>query len=193
MSNKSNEERLKILQERLNQIHEKNNSTEKEHPEEAQEEQEHVQQSNETLVEEPVQEKPKKRKLPLLLLIGALIFILFYIYNNSEISFEISTDNITEEIKEEQVIEEKIPIVYNLNFGQAKYLILVDSFSDENTAKALVNDKKVNGYASGYFFLPESSNSNEELYQVYIGPFMNIEEANQWGNTLKEDFTTISL
>ena len=57
MSNKSNEERLKILQERLNQIHKKNNSTETEHPEKAQEE--HVRQSNEILEEQPVQEKPK--------------------------------------------------------------------------------------------------------------------------------------
>ena len=59
MSNKSNEERLKILQERLSQIHEKNNSTNEEGiKEELQEE--HTQKSNENLVEEPVQKKPKK-------------------------------------------------------------------------------------------------------------------------------------
>ena len=50
MSNKSNEERLKILQERLSQIHEKNNYTSQEQKKEEVQE-EHVQQSNENLKE----------------------------------------------------------------------------------------------------------------------------------------------
>lgn len=193
MSNKSNEERLRILQERLNQIREKQNSKTTKIKEETK------------VVEEPIHKNiskeeltpknnPIKKKLPLLVLLAMLTFIALYIYKDSDINIETITKDIKQEtIKEEIKIDKEETLKYTLNFGEAKHIILLNNFEDESTAKALVNDKKINGYKADYFFLPDSSNSNEKLYQVYIGPFLTIQEANQWANTLEENYTTISL
>ena len=59
---------------------------------------------------------------------------------------------------------------------------------------------RVKGYKSDYFFLPDHSNSEEspepenfELYKVFIGPYENQEETNQWTKKLDLDFEIISL
>ena len=57
----------------------------------------------------------------------------------------------------------------------------------------MVNDLKVKGYKCDYFFLPEKSNSKEEVYKVFIGPYENEEETNQWTKNLEVDFEIIKL
>ena len=57
----------------------------------------------------------------------------------------------------------------------------------------MVNDLKVKGYKCNYFYLPEKSNLSDEVYQVFIGPYENEEETNQWANNLEEEFNIITL
>ena len=70
-------------------------------------------------------------------------------------------------------------LTYNLNIS-GNHIAITASFDDESSAKGMVNDLIVKGFASNYFFLPNQSNSKEEIYKVFIGPYESLEEVNQW-------------
>ena len=73
-----------------------------------------------------------------------------------------------------------------MDFGEAKYLVLLSSFNNEEEAKTFTDEKVKSGYDANYFFLPEESNSKEHIYQVYIVPYFSESEAKQWASTLEE-------
>jgi hypothetical protein len=57
----------------------------------------------------------------------------------------------------------------------------------------MVKDLTMKGYKCDYFFLPEKSNSKKEIYKVFIGPYENAEETNQWVKNLEVEFEIIKL
>ena len=181
MSDKTNDEKLKVLQERLAQIKQKSETTA----------------PQETVVEiaTPKESIPQNERIPrsfgwmrYIVIIGALGlgYGLFYAYN----TYYLSSDEGMEETQE-------FVLEYNLNFPgeheEVKNIAITASFVDESLAKAMVNDLKVKGYKCNYFFLPEKSNSKEEVYKVFIGPYENEEETNQWTNNLEEDAEIVKL
>ena len=183
MSDRTNDEKLRILQERLSQIKEKR---ENQMPISKEEEEEEV-----IEVAAPQTETPQKEKTPIsfgwlkyVVIIGALGYGMFYVYNNIDNTFSSSDKGIKN--TKEFVLE------YNLNIP-GKKIAITASFEDESSAKAMVNDLKVKGYKCDYFFLPNKSNSKEKVYKVFIGPYETEEEINQWTKNLEGDFEIIKL
>lgn len=182
MSDKSNDEKLIILQERLAQIKQKKDNPIPQ-----------IQQREEIIeVATPEIEIPKKeRKLISLGWVKYIVIIVvvgfgsFYSYNNIDFSNLNSSEKITEEPKE-------FVLEYYLNL-KGDNISIISSFEDENSAKAMVNDLKVKGYKCDYFYLPNKSNSTEEIYKVFIGPYENNEETNQWIENIDVEFEIIKL
>ena len=172
MSDKSNDEKLRILQERLAQIKQK------------QEPSVSPRQQRVDVIEvaTPEIEIPKKESKPIslgwlkyVLIIGGVGYGAFYTYTNFDLS---SSEEVSKNIVEKEVI-----LKYNLNL-KGDNIAITSIFKDENSAKAMVNDLKVKGFKCDYFFLPNKSNSTEEVYNVFIGPYENIEETQQWIDNL---------
>ena len=191
----SNEERLRILRERLEQIQQKNGNTP---PSVFQKEE-----KAETIIDTPnnndIPSSKRRNKLPLLFLIAILLYTSYYIYTNITPPNQNAVEELTEETKEEETEElteevtEEIALKYTLNFGKKKHLIIANSFVNEESAKSFLDNKIKDGYTADYFFLPDVSNSLDKIYQVYIGPFSTLEETNQWSSTLEGEFEILIL
>tara|TARA_B110000263_G_C15078691_1_gene405268 strand:- start:79 stop:630 length:552 start_codon:yes stop_codon:yes gene_type:complete len=183
MNDRANNEKLRILQERLAQIKQKDETL-----------MSPIDQREEVIeVALPQTETPQKEKTPIsfgwlkyVIIIGALGYGSFYAYNNMDFSNIFSSSDKGMEETQKFVLE------YNLNIPGEKIAITA-SFEDESSAKAMVNDLKVKGYKCDYFFLPNKSNSKEEIYKVFIGPYENAEETNQWTQNLERDFEIVQL
>ena len=183
MSDRTNDEKLRILQERLSQIKQKSetsSATSKKEKEEAIE------------AASPQTAIPQKEKNPISfkwLKYSILYFLCgfgaYYAYNNIDFANTFASDEEIEETKE-------FVLEYDLNIPGEKIAITA-SFEDESSAKAMVNDLKEKGYKCDYFFLPEKSNSTEEIYKVFIGPYETEGEANQEVKPLKTEFEIINL
>jgi cell division septation protein DedD len=115
----------------------------------------------------------------------------YYLYTNFDFNSLLpEKSKISEQIIPEDVV---VQLQYSLNFGEAKHLVLLSSFGDESLAKSLVEQKITEGYAANYFFLPSVSNSNEQIYRVYLGPYFSQSEAKQWAGTLEDESEILNL
>ena len=202
MSDRTNDEKLRILQERLAQIKVKDDA---DLPQEPMDELAQIKQKNkipaatskekkEEVIEvaSPQTETPQKEKNPIsfkwlkYFIISCLCgFGGYYAYNNIDFANTFASDEEIEETKE-------FVLEYDLNIPGEKIAITA-SFEDECSAKAMVNDLKEKGYKCDYFFLPEKSNSTEEIYKLFIGPYETEGEANQEAKPLKTEFEIINL
>jgi hypothetical protein len=170
MSDRTNDEKLRILQERLAQIKEKQKR------------------KAEIEIATPEEDIPQKERAPKssgwvkyvgilgIVIIGAIVGMYF--------AFEPS-DKVIEETQE-------FILEYDLDMP-GENIVITASFEEEFLAKAMVNDLKVKFPKCDYFFLPDKSNSKEEVYKVFIGPYENEEETNQWTENLELDFEIIKL
>ena len=185
MNNNTNEEKLRILQERLTQIKQKEKAVLT--PPNNQEKEE-IQITADNI---DVNQKEKKtvsfswlKYISFTIVFG---YAIFYSYNNiKSLKLEPTSDKIDSEN------EVETPLKYSLDLI-GHNIATVATFEDEGSAKALVNDLKIKGFKCSYFYLPDQSNSIEEVYRVFIGPYENIEETNQWGENLKVEFDIIQL
>ncbi len=184
----SNEERLRILRERLDQIQQKNSNT----PPSVSQAEEKVEKIIDTPNNNDIPSSKRRNKLPLLFLIAILLYTGYYIYTNiTPPNPNAVEEEVAEEVTEE--VTEEIALEYTLNFGKKKHLIIANSFENEESAKSFLDNKIKDGYTADYFFLPDVSNSSDKIYQVYIGPFSTLEETNQWASTLEGKFEILSL
>mgnify|MGYP001209613252 CR=1 FL=1 len=184
MSEKTNDEKLKILRERLAQIKQKHNSVT---------DQESYDQETTSYEQASTNykssEKKSSNKIKYLIIIIFLASF-FYIFNNLNLS-SIQNKTISQDA---EVITNKEDSVlsYNLNL-QGNNIVIVNSFDNESSSKVLVNDLKVKGYKTNYHYLPNVSNSNKKIYEVFIGPYENLEEASQWIQNINKEVTVISI
>jgi len=186
MSNKTNEEKLRILQERLATIQKKKDT-------EKQVEVEKTQPVSPVFKEElvnqpeiePISKTPRKPRNNN----GTFkYFIIFFVialvgYASTQfIDFNslFSSDETTEEN------ETVTNIIYNKSSFNGNYLIILNSFEDQNVANAESQKYITDGYNCEVLQLSGVSNSEEEIFQTYIGPFNKLEEANQFLNSTKE-------
>ena len=184
MSDKTNDEKLRILQERLAQIKQKKNISSATR--------ENI--NKEIEVPTPKMESPYKEKDPMsfkwlkyFILSFCIVFGASYAYNNIDFNSLLS-DKIDK--KEIDVVERTLE--YNLDL-KGDNIVITATFEDESSAKAMMNDLKTKGFKSDYFYLPNKSNSTEEVYKVFIGPYEHEEETNQWAENLKVEFEIITL
>ena len=193
MSNLNNEERLKILRARLDEIQQKNFSTE------------NVQNVKEKVVETPSSTNKNTSKSNVLkyVIISALIgFGLTYLFTNVidiETKFEFETEKITddssievEEIEEIVEVEENITYKFSFNENFSHLIISTLSYSEEE-AKKMADKDTSEGYHASSFYIPDNSNSSQELFKIKIGPYYSIEEAEQWNSTLEEETEIVAL
>ena len=167
MSKRTNEEKLRILQERLAEINEKQSKQEAA-----------IEISTTEVKTETVEQKTSN--LSWIKYVGVVAIaacVILFSYNN------------------EKDIEATIPfkLIYSFEWEEEWGFAVIGSFGEEAPAKALANEKKAKGYECDYFFLPDNSNSKEEIYKVFIGPYENEEETNQWTKNLEVDFEIIRL
>lgn len=188
MSDKTNEEKLRILHDRLNHIKQKQESAAS--PKE----------KTETIIDnssidiETSYVKRRSTLFALLKYVAIVIctYLVFYAYNNINLSSSkleettISIDEVNE------INQDSFSLEYEFKLKGDK-IVIISTFDDENSAKAMTNDLAVKGFKADYFFLPNKSNSNEEVYKVFIGPYEHEEETNQWVKNLDVDFEIISL
>jgi len=200
MEHNDNEQRLRILQERLGQIKNK---------QEAKQQQPKIDnnppyptynpratESSEENVAPTIEQKERKpikfpwKFIKIILILGALSYSGFYLYNNVDFTSLIPSTTQTQET----VIENSAtPLQYALDFGEAKHPVIIGDFAEENTAIELVNSSKSDGYDANYFYLPSVSNSTEQVYQVYLGPYFSASEAKQWAGTINGETEILSL
>lgn len=186
MSNKTNEEKLRILNDRLNHIKKK-----QEIASSTKEKKEKNIDNSSIKIEQPY----TKRRLisfSLLKYVAIIIctYLVFYAYNN--INSSTLEDNKTSMDEVNEINKNSSSLEYNFKL-QGDKIVILSTFEDEMSAKAMTNDLIVKGFKADYFFLPNKSNSTEEIYKVFIGPYEHEEETNQWVKNLNLDFEIISL
>ena len=188
MSDKKNEEKLRILQERLAQIKQKQSF-----PVPISQQREAV-----TEVSNSNNEVPKKERNPLDLswikkavIVGSVAYGIFYGYTN--IDFDSLATSSSEEENSEELASNQLKYKFDLIGSNIAIINTPDLITDEGSAKAIVNDLKVKGFKCNYFYLPKNSNLTDEVYQVFIGPYENEKETNQWAKNLETEFNIITL
>ena len=203
MEHYDNEQRLRILQERLGQIKNKQEDRQEQqprtentspyptyNPRATQSSQEDV-----ILVKEEGKEKKSSgfasKTFLRLLILGILVGGGVYLYTNFDLSSLISEESEIAKQASPEVVA--VPLQYSFDFGEAKHLVIIASFEDESLAKTLVEERITEGYTANYFFLPTVSNSDEQVYRVYLGPYFSESEAKQWAGTLEGESEILNL
>ena len=193
MSNLNNEERLKILRARLDEIQQKNFSTE------------NVQNKKEKVVETPsstVKHTSKSNVLKYVIISALIGFGLTYLFTNVidiETKFEFETEKITgdspKEVEEiEEIVEVEENITYNFSFNENFSHLIISTLSySEEEAKKMVDKYTSEGFQASAFYIPDSSNSSQELFKIMFGPYYPLEEAEQWESYLNEETEIIAL
>lgn len=183
MSNKTNEEKISILNQRLSEIKQKKENSEIKEKQE-------IKESESTSPEIEISQE----KIPMSygwlkysIITFCIVFGGYYAYNNINLNLlKTEETNIT---KSDTV---KTPLKYNLEL-KGDNIVITATFEDENSAKRMTEDLRLKGFQSNYFYLPNKSNSIEKVYKVFIGPYEHIEETNQWIKNLEMEFQIIPL
>ena len=196
-----NEEKLKILQERLRQIKEKD---------------ENISSSNNIInqssthknigndISEKSSPKSSKSKIYIFisfLLVFALAFVISKTYDNIKFDFNVIFDKndnvVNNEVKEEKdsdiQIEKKYDIDKFTDIVKGEIAVVLNLSSEEeaiNTKNELISK----GFKARYFFSSDYSNISDESYEILIGPYETENELNQWLNNINtKSITRISL
>tara|TARA_B110001454_G_C12721034_1_gene434697 strand:+ start:2434 stop:3006 length:573 start_codon:yes stop_codon:yes gene_type:complete len=180
MSKTKNEERLEILNKRLAEIGQKQvNPIE-----------ESVKIEPETSSTSYPQENKKSGRLKTYILRIVIVLIGFLIIkymNLGELFYKPTKEKVQTQIKNEVITDEKIK--YNFSFNNDEFIIVFSEFDDKNEAIKMKEEKSRDfvDFDINYFFLPNKSNSKEEVYKLYAGPINGFGEAKHWYNVIAEN------
>ena len=201
MSDKTNEEKLRILKERLATIQQKKETN---YTEEVKKDKPVAPVFEEDLVNErkPESDSTKKKSSAWKIIFFLILFAFFggigyYSYNNDfkmdptieniKKDFDdmyvslFGNDNKDEDDKEKK--KKKKKVIYNKSSFDGNFIIVLNTFDEKELADDEAQSLSEKGYKSGVFLLSDVSNSEEEVVQTYIGPFNKEGEANQYLNS----------
>ena len=197
MSKSNNEERRDIVNKRLSEINDKivnpNKKTISETPSEN--------------IQEQINDTPKNsNKLKKYLLRIAIVVIVFFVLKSINfgdlISSSFNKTSSNDETKIEVKVDipanksnEKVDLKYNFNFEGGKSIIVFGDYQTEALAIE-AKDKFAQNFVEfplTYFFLPNKSNSKEEIYQLYLGPIDGESKAKQWSKLIGEKNQVINF
>ena len=197
MSKSNNEERRDIVNKRLSEINDKivnpNKKTISETPSEN--------------IQEQINDTPKNsNKLKTYLLRIAIVVIVFFVLKSINfgdlISSSFNKTSSNDETKIEVKVDipanksnEKVELKYNFNFEGGKSIIIFGDYQTEALAIE-AKDKFAQNFVEfplTYFFLPNKSNSKEEIYQLYLGPIDGESKAKQWSKLIGEKNQVINF
>ena len=184
MSNKTNDEKLRILQERLDQIRQRKvTSSTPPKPQNDQIEAGTIQ--NEINKDE--KNKTSFGWIKYFATFFVIGFVAFSIYNKFYLNSTVADEAAIETVN---IVENNIE--YKLNL-KGDNIVIIATFEEEEITKSKVKELRLKGFKSNYFYLPNKSNSTEKVYKVFIGPYEHKEEANQWTENIELDFEVIKL
>ena len=184
MTDKTNDEKLKILRDRLAQIQDKSTNENSLSDRKDINLEKDINNSIENSVEITKNKKNNKTVIYIILffLIGLSTF--FYFLENKTADIIEKTDFVTEVVEKE--------IIYSIKY-KGNNIAVISKFLEESSAKAEVNNLITKGFKADYVFLPEISNSLRKEYQVFIGPYETIEETNQWIKNIDKEISIINI
>lgn len=197
MSKSNNEERRDIVNKRLSEINDKivnpNKKAISETPSEN--------------IQEQINDTPKNsNKLKTYLLRIAIVVIVFFVLKSINfgdlISSSFNKTSSNDETKIEVKVDipanksnEKVDLKYNFNFEGGKSIIVFGNYQTEALAIE-AKEKFAQNFVEfplTYFFLPNKSNSKEEIYQLYLGPIDGESKAKQWSKLIGEKNQVINF
>lgn len=197
MSKSNNEERRDIVNKRLSEINDKivnpNKKIISETPSEN--------------IQEQINDTPKNsNKLKTYLLRIAIVVIVFFVLKSINfgdlISSSFNKTSSNDETKIEVKVDipanksnEKVDIKYNFNFEGGKSIIVFGNYQTEALAIE-AKEKFAQNFVEfplTYFFLPNKSNSKEEIYQLYLGPIDGESKAKQWSKLIGDKNQVINF
>lgn len=197
MSKSNNEERRDIVNKRLSEINDKivnpNKKTISETPSEN--------------IQEQINDTPKNsNKLKKYLLRIAIVVIVFFVLKSINFGDLISSSYNKTSSNDETKIEvkvdipanksnKKVDLKYNFNFEGGKSIIVFGDYQTEALAIE-AKEKFAQNFVEfplTYFFLPNKSNSKEEIYQLYLGPIDGESKAKQWSKLIGEKNQVINF
>ena len=180
MTEKSNDEKLKILHERLKVIKEKNEVQENPISNEKTQSIEVLQKDEENSVKFANNPENNKNRNGLIkYLIITILFIIIGYFSIGLIKNNNSPYSKNEDYSEIYVNE----ITYQKSEFNGNYIIVLNDFIKLSEAEKEVIILKNDGYEAGVFQLSGVSNSKKEIFQTYIGPFNKLQEAKQYLNS----------
>ena len=172
MGKKTNEEKLKILQERLATIQKNQDITS-----ETKEKEKNKEETENTKIQSDSVPRKGNGGLKYIIICLSGIFLLtvlgyggYKLYNNSSESEENNQK-----------------LIYNKSVWEGKegFIVVINSHKEMSNAKAEVKDLRIEGYECNLFYLPTVSNSQDTVFQTFIGPFEFDSEAKEWLNSPK--------
>jgi hypothetical protein len=89
----------------------------------------------------------------------------------------------------------KVDFKYSFNFEDGKSIIVFGNYQTEALAIE-AKEKFAQNFVEfplTYFFLPNKSNSKEEIYQLYLGPIDGESKAKQWSKLIGEKNQVINF
>ena len=184
MSDNTNEEKLRILQERLAQIQQKKEVKQEEKIENSKpvapvfEEDLVHQEEIDPIAKTPREPINKPNGLKYLIILFVVCLLGYSAFEFVDFKSILSSEEAGDEIMEE---DEEIKY-YKSEFN-GNFIIILKTFDKQELANAEVQNWVNEGYSSDVFYLPGVSNSKEKIFQTYIGPFNKLEEANQYLNS----------
>ena len=197
MSKSNNEERRDIVNKRLSEINDKivnpNKKAISETPSEN--------------IQEQINDTPKNsNKLKKYLLRIAIVVIVFFVLKSINfgdlISSSFNKTSSNDETKIEVKVDipanksiEKVDLKYNFNFEGGKSIIVFGDYQTEALAIE-AKEKFAQNFVEfplTHFFLPNKSNSKEEIYQLYLGPIDGESKAKQWSKLIGEKNQVINF
>ena len=197
MSKSNNEERRDIVNKRLSEINDKivnpNKKVISETPSEN--------------IQEQINDTPKNsNKLKTYLLRIAIVVIVFFVLKSINfgdlISSSFNKTSSNDETKIEVKVDipankfnKKVDLKYNFNFEGGKSIIVFGNYQTEALAIE-AKEKFAQNFVEfplTYFFLPNKSNSKEEIYQLYLGPIDGESKAKQWSKLIGEKNQVINF
>jgi len=197
MSKTNNEERRDIVNKRLSEINDKivnpNKKTLSETP-------------SKNIQEQINDTQKNSNKLKKYLLRIAIVVIVFFVLKSINfgdlISSSLNTTSSNDETKIEVKVDipakksnNKVELKYNFNFENGKSIIVFGNYQNEDLAIEAKEKFAQNfiEFPLTYFFLPNKSNSSEEIYQLYLGPIDGESKAKQWSKLIGEKSQVINF
>ena len=204
MSERTNEEKLRILQDRLATIQNKNETeqqikTEQNKPVAPVFKEELVNQPTSKPIKiQDTKERTFNFKYYIIFFIIALVaYGGFEAYNSINFNELFSSETKWDlTLTKEVTTDKKKEITYHKSEFDGNYLIILNDFEDVTKANAEVHYYKNKGYKCDVLMCVDVSDCKEETIQTYIGPFNKLEEANQYLNStisIKESGNIIEL
>ena len=191
MTEKTNEEKLKILQERLSVINKKQTEAESIRKEENKKTSPVFEEdlANKKDIKEEQHRPPLNTKpLIIILILAGVAFGIYWSTTLDITSLILSKESSLEEkIEDKKNQIENEDIIYNANaFNTTSgYIIVLSGFFEKEQANAYTISLQQDGYNAFTFCLKDVSNSDEEIFHSYLGPFNTKEEAKQWKKSSK--------